>query len=149
MKMKKTRNFIAIGCLHILLLAGMNTATACEGLTIGYWKNHTDEWVCYTTDQTIEEIFDLPPMYEHLDATLLDALSFKGGKDLDGAVRLLLKQAVAALLNIAHPEISYMIDMSTLLYFVNRVLTNFGGTDRGYILSLKDALDEWNNEGLN
>jgi len=50
MNMKNTRNFIALGCLGIILLAGMNTVTACEGLTIGYWKNHTDEWVCYTTD---------------------------------------------------------------------------------------------------
>ena len=146
--MKKTRNIFAIGCLSIILLTGINVATACEGLTLGYWKNHTDEWIGYSTDQTIEEIFDLPPMYEHLDATLLEALSFKGGKGCDGAVRLLLKQAVAALLNIAHPEISYYIDMGDLLYFTNRVLTNFGGTDRGYILSLKDALDEWNNAGL-
>ena len=146
--MKRTRSFLAIGCLGILLAAGMNVSTACEGLTPGYWKNHTDDWVQYSTTDTLEGVFDLPEDYEHLDDTLLEALSFKGGKDIDDAVKLLLKHAVAALLNIADPDIDYAIGLGDLLYCVNRVLTVDGGDDRDYILSLKDALDEWNNKGL-
>jgi hypothetical protein len=145
--MKINRTILTVGCLSIILLTGINTAIACEGKTIGYWKNHTDKWVGYSTDQTLEEVFDLPEKYEHLDATLLEALSFKKGKDLDGAVRLLLKQAVAALLNIGHPDIRYQIGIDDLLYFVNRVLTRFDGMNRGYILSLQFSLDKWNNAG--
>ena len=146
--MNKNRSILTIACISIILLTGVNVATACEGLTPGYWKNHTDDWVGYTTDQTLEEVFDLPPMYEHLDATLLDALSFKGGKGCDAAVRLLYEHAVAALLNIAHPDVDYLVELSILNKFINQVLTFYGGMNRGYILSLKDAIDEWNNEGL-
>jgi len=154
--MKKVKSFLAIGCLSILLLAGMNVATACEpseGLTPGYWKNHTDDWVEYSPEQTLISVFPfLPDDFEQKDKTLLEALSFKGGKDLNAAIRLLMKQAVAALLNIAHPDITYEIDLNNpewgLLYFTERVLTNYGGTDREYILSFKDALDEWNNYGV-
>ena len=147
--MKKTRSMLAISVLGVMLLAGMNSAIASEGLTIGYWKNHTDggEWVGYSTDQTLEDVFDLPAAYEHLDATLLEALKFKGGRDLDGAARLLLKQAVAALLNIAHPDIKYSMSENDLFSDVNHALTYYG-SDRGMILKLKDLLDGWNNKGL-
>jgi hypothetical protein len=146
--MKKMRGILAIGILSIMLLAGANTANACgEGLTLGYWKNHTEEWVGYDTDDTIYDVFgDLPEEYDELEnCKLIDALRFKGGKDLIAAARLLFKQAVAAILNIAHGDITYIIDFDTLIDYIYIALES---EDRSTILSLKDFLDDANNQGL-
>lgn len=146
--MKKMKGMVAIGILSLMLLAGANTATACEeGLTLGYWKNHTDEWVDYDPEDTIVSVFgDLPPAYDALEScTLLAALRFKGGKDIVAAAKLLLKQAVAALLNIAHPEINYIIDFATLN---DRVHTHLASEDRSTILTYANWLDGENNRGL-
>jgi hypothetical protein len=40
-------------------------------------------------------------------ATLHEALSFTGGPGIEGAERLLLPQAVASLLNAAHPDVRF------------------------------------------
>jgi hypothetical protein len=146
--MKKMKGMVALGILSIMLLAGANTATACEeGLTIGYWKNHTEDWVDYSTTDTIESVFgDLPEAYDDLESCNLEAaLRFKGGKGILAAGRLLLKQAVAAALNIAHPDIDYIIDFATLN---ERVLFHLTSEDRSQILSYKNWLDDMNNLGL-
>ncbi len=146
--MEKMKGMVAIGILSIMLLAGANTATACEeGLTIGYWKNHTEDWVTYSTTDTIGDVFgDLPAAFDDLEGCkLIDALRFKGGKDILAAGRLLLKQAVAAALNIAHPEIDYIITFATLNTKVHEHLET---EDRSDILTYAAWLDDMNNLGL-
>jgi hypothetical protein len=146
--MKKMKGMIAIGILSIMLLAGANTVTACEeGLTLGYWKNHTEDWVTYDPEDTIFDVFGhLPPAYNVLESeSLSKALRFKGGKEIIDAAKLLLKQAVAAALNIAHPEINYIIDFATLN---DRVLTHLATEDRSTILTYAAWLDSMNNLGL-
>ncbi|MFV8839389.1 hypothetical protein [Salinimicrobium soli] len=82
-----------------------------EACTLGYWKEHTDRWCedsegyVYETCTTYESVFGIDfastyPVYEEL--TLLQALN-QGG----GGVNNLLRQSVAALLNICHDEITY------------------------------------------
>lgn len=36
---------------------GAWTDNPTEGCTPGYWKNHTDAWVTYTPNQTVDSVF--------------------------------------------------------------------------------------------
>lgn len=124
-----------------------------EGCTLGYWKNHTGQgpgnqanaWAAtgYETDDQLDDVFDIPGTLEFDgDETLLDALSFSGGSDATAAARLLLKQAVAALLNASHPDVSYGMTTDQIISDVNDALAT---EDRETMLALKDKLDELNN----
>jgi len=146
--MKKIKGIIAIGLLSIMLIAGASTTIACEGLTPGYWKNHPDDWYSLDPDQTIGSVFiGLPSSVPSsiTEATLMEALSFKGGNGFEGAVRILLRSAVAALLNHYHPDIEYEIGAGLIITRVNNAISS---GERFRILSLKDQFDEWNNRGL-
>jgi hypothetical protein len=73
-----------------------------QGCTPGYWKNHTDSWppTGYSTTQKIKGVFSEATFWPGVgNATLLDALSFAGGSGTEGAAEILLRAAVAALLN--------------------------------------------------
>jgi hypothetical protein len=148
--MKKMRGIVAIGILSIMLLAGTNTTTACEGLTLGYWKNHEEAWPV-STETTLGQalgVSNIPAGYGSVK--LSEALRFKGGRDIEDAWNLFLKQASAAYLNIMCPGVDYEFDPADIDYFrenVSRVLIDHG-TDRQYVLLNKDMLDEWNNRGL-
>lgn len=114
-----------------------------EGLTPGYWKNHLEDWVNYAPEGIVGDVFDLPTELASLnDKTLLDALEFKGKNTIIGAARILLRQAVAAVLNTAHPDVSYPISETQVITAVNNALASL---DRDTILDLKDMLDEYNN----
>ena len=71
-------------------------------------------------------------------------MSFSGGPTDEGAAELLLKQAVAALLNASHPEINYPLNTSQVISQVNAALAT---SDSGQMLDLKDQLDQFNNLG--
>jgi hypothetical protein len=77
-----------------------------KGCTPGFWKNHTDAWVGFLPSQTLEDVFDVPDSLGLDSTTLLQALSFGGGPGFAGGARTLLRDAVAALLNSAHPDVS-------------------------------------------
>lgn len=125
-----------------------------EGCTLGYWKNHTGEgrgnqqnaWAAtgYSTDDALEDVFDVPDDYELDDVTLLEALSFNGGGDATAASRLLLKQAVAAVLNASHGAVDYALTSGDIIAQVNAALAT---EDRSTMLTLKDELDAFNNAG--
>jgi hypothetical protein len=115
-----------------------------EGCSLGYWKNHTGSWpVVYSPAQTVGSVFNqaTAPL---ADATLLQALSFKGGSTLDGAKQILLRQAVAALLNAAHSDVSYPRTVAEVIAAVNAQL---GSETRSAILALAGELDVDNNLG--
>jgi hypothetical protein len=85
-----------------------------EGCTPGYWKNHPDSWIGYSPDHLVGDVFGLwdgfnlrPELYEIPYLTLLEALDSKGGKGIEGAALIVLRQAVAGLLSAAHPEVEY------------------------------------------
>jgi hypothetical protein len=114
-----------------------------DGCTPGFWKNHPEDWVGYSPTQLVGSVFDdVPPSLG--GATLLQALSFGGGSGTEGAARILLRAGVAALLNAAHPEVSYLLSTAQVIDEVSEALAS---GSRDTILDLADRLDRANNAG--
>jgi hypothetical protein len=97
--MKKRYLLLAVlAMLAVALSRPFAVPTCACGCTPGYWKNHTDVWVGYTTDQYFDVVFGVGP---HM--TLLEALSVRA-KDLpsgSGVEAAYIRHATAALLNAA------------------------------------------------
>ena len=120
---------------------------AYQGCTPGYWKNHSDSWppTGYSTGQTVVSVFGEASSYPALGtSTLIAALSFAGGPDLEGAAEILLRASVAALLNAAHPGVSYALPVGDVVASVNTALAS---GDRDTMLVLAAQLDAYNNQG--
>jgi hypothetical protein len=114
----------------------------------GYWKqnHHFDSWVAagYSPNQTLESVFDLPNQWGLDNKTLKEALSFKSGPGTTGAAQILLRTAVAALLNSAHPNVDYPRSTAKVVADVNAALAS---NNRSTILALANELDADNNLG--
>ena len=118
-----------------------------QGCTPGYWKNHTDSWAAagYSPSQTILSVFSESWRHPALaGSTLHEALGFGGGAGVEGAAEILLRAAVAALLNGAHPGVDYPRYASDVIANVNTALAS---GNRDTMLSLAAALDADNNLG--
>ena len=121
--------------------------TTNEGCTPGYWKNHTDSWAAtgYSPAQTVLSVFSSSSSFSTLaSSSLLSALSFAGGPGVSGAAEILLRAAVAALLNSAHPDVDYPRTTASIIADVNAALAS---NDRDVMLALAAALDADNNLG--
>lgn len=133
---KVIRLLIAVSVLSTALVLPA-TAGAWEnaGCTPGFWKNHTEVWQGYTTDQTIGSVFtsaDEP----YASMTLLDGLSLQGGSDLAGASEILLRAAIAFVLN------EYPDTPASKIAAVNAALDS---GNRNRIIRLATKLDVINN----
>ena len=118
------------------------TTNPTEGCTPGYWKNHEEAWVTYTPTQTVDSVFTgADPSLG--SATLLEALSFQGGDDLVGKQEILLRAAVAALLN-STSGIDYGVKPKALINAVNSRLAS--GNEKK-IVNFAKKLDDRNNLG--
>lgn len=115
-----------------------------EGCTPGYWKNHLDSWVGYGPYQVVGTVFSASNPYGLDTLTLLDALKFKGGPGEDGGARILLRAAVAALLNASNSGVEYPRTTAEIIADVNAALAS---GNRNTMLALKDGLDADNNLG--
>jgi hypothetical protein len=115
-----------------------------EGCTPGFWKQpqHLDAWVGFSPSQTLESVFDVPDAFGLDDVTLLAALDFEGGSTTADAAEVLLRQAVAALLNAASPDVDYPLTVAEIIAQVNAALAS---GDRDTILALAEELDTFNN----
>jgi hypothetical protein len=116
-----------------------------QGCSPGYWKNHPSSWppTGYSTGQTVSSVFHEATRFPSRgSATLLQALSFQGGSDLDGAAQTLLRAGVAALLNAADSQIQYPRQPQAVISAVN---TSLASGDRGAMLTLAGQLDADNN----
>jgi hypothetical protein len=116
-----------------------------QGCSPGYWKYHTSSWPAtgYTTGQAVLSVFIESYRYPALaDSTLRTALAFSGGSGLEGAAKTLLRQAVAAVLNAAHPGITYPRTEEQVVDEVNAALAS---NNRDAMLSLAAILDYDNN----
>jgi hypothetical protein len=115
-----------------------------EGCTPGFWKQpqHLDAWVGFSPSQTLESVFDVPDAFGLDDVTLLAALDFEGGPTTADAAEVLLRQAVAALLNAASPDVDYPLTVAEIIAEVNAALAS---GDRATILALAEELDTFNN----
>jgi len=138
--------------LSVVLAFGISTALLGyhDGCTPGFWKNHLEAWgpTTYSPYQPLGSVFAFPTNLSDLAGhSLLQALKYPGGSGDTGAVRILLRTAVAALLNIAHYDVHYygwnfgFKEVSDLVAAVNTALT--GGRDA--MLDLAQMLDTYNN----
>lgn len=117
--------------------------TGFEGCTLGYWKvkQHHDSWPApYATSSNLQTYFGL----DAFNDTLLAALNYRGGPGVDGAKRILLKQAVAALLNSAPGAVDYPL---TTAQVTSQTAAALATGDREVMLSLATTLDAYNNQG--
>lgn len=113
-----------------------------EALTCGhgYWKNHLADWAPtpYSPDDLIGDIFDSTHAWTYIaESTLLEGLRFPGGPGVDGAIRIVMRQAIAALLNASHPDFS---SPSTVADIIDQVNTAIESNDRKTILKLNGHL---------
>ena len=119
-----------------------------EGCTPGYWKQqqHADSWILtgYSPSQTLESVFDVPNSYNLDNETLLEALSFSGGPTTADKAAMLLRHAVAALLNAESTGVDYGMAASTIISQVNAALAS---NNAGTIQTLATTLDNLNNAG--
>lgn len=115
-----------------------------EGLTPGFWKNHTGLWSGYTTTQTLESVFDVPDSLGLDNKTLLEALSFRGGPGVQGAAQNMFRHAVAALLNARHALVDYPLSVNAIVTKVNAALAGSGAAG---IELVKDELETYNQLG--
>lgn len=99
---------VAVISLLVVVLAGALPVAAtdgccggCQGCTPGFWKNNIEPWAStgYSPDTSFNAAFgtSLSP-----DITLLQALQAKGG-----GIYALERHCVAALLNVANPDVNY------------------------------------------
>jgi hypothetical protein len=122
---------------------GYEEVTGREGCTPGYWKNHTESWEGYAPDEALSVVFAATPA-QYASTTLLQGLSFNGGNGVDGASRILLRAAVAAVLNAANDEVDYRY---TTAEITSRVDAALASGDRATILAVAADLDAANNGG--
>lgn len=148
------------------LIAGVSMPVVANevGCTPGYWKNHPAVWPTpYSPGTLLTTVF--PGMNttfvdgSSLDLTgltMMDALDFDGGPTVADAAKLLLKAAVAAILNSAHPLVGgWTIGDGTsdgIIAWVKSAMLNGDppkskSFQRGYIIWLKDFFDATNNAG--
>ena len=118
-----------------------------EGCTPGYWKNHTRSWAGtgYTPGQTTGSVFSGASAFPSLASqTLLQSLQGGGGPGTLGAAKILLRAAVAALLNAAHSGVDYPRTSAEIIADVNAALAS---NNRNTMLELASELDDDNNGG--
>jgi hypothetical protein len=121
------------------------TPAAFEGCSPGFWKNHPGAYPApYTPHTTLGSVFTLPgcgSISSLSGATFDQALRFHGGPTLQAAAQILLRQAVAALLN-AGANIGYPLTTQQVINEVNAALAS---CDRATILAEATRLDGYNN----
>ena len=119
--------------------------TIYEGCSHGFWKNHPQHWQDYTPGQKVGDIFTLPLSLSVLsDDTLMTALGYGGGNDLVGAAKILLRNAVASLLNANHDDVFYPLTENEVINQVNSALSS---ENRDTILNFEIVLNLYNNLG--
>ena len=132
---------------------GYLEGVAYEGCTPGAWKNRLldiGEWVPtgYSPDDVLKDVFTEVgcwPAYAPLkNRTLEDALGFPGGNTLREKAQILLRAAVAALLNASHPDVNYPMLEAEVIVQVNAALATQNAVT---IINLATALDDANNLG--
>lgn len=122
-----------------------NTGT--QGCTPGYWKNHTGSWsgTGYSPGQSTVSVFSAASAFPSLAGkTLLQSLQGGGGPGTLGGATILLRAAVAALLNAAHTGVDYPLTKAQIISQVNSALAS---NNRDTMLSLGSTLDGDNNLG--
>jgi hypothetical protein len=112
-----------------------------QGCTPGFWKQdqHFDSWVNFTPGQSVSSVFSgVDPSLA--SESFLDALQGGGGPGLVGGEEILLRAAVAALLN--STAVGYPFGTGDIISAVDGAIAT---GDRDVILALATILDNANN----
>ena len=119
------------------------TLTVFAGCSHGYWKNHASVWpAAYTVDSTLGSAFALGSFAGALaNKSFENALKFKGGNTPVEKAEILLRNAVAALLNSVHSGITYQWTAAEVIGSVNAALAS---GDSAAMLELEAQLDAAN-----
>jgi hypothetical protein len=113
------------------------------GCSHGFWKQHDGIWPTgYLPSAPITNFFSDVPSDLELDS-LSDALGYSGGPGAVGAAKILLRNAVASLLN-SESGINYSLLTCDLITLVNNALAS---ENRDTMLDLEELLDAYNNLG--
>jgi len=115
-----------------------------QGCTLGYWKNHLGSWEGYASNQTLESVFDVPDSLGIDNDTLLTALNYGGGNGVAGGARILLKQAVACLLNAASGGVAFPLSTGDVIAESNAALASL---NRDTMIGQGGTFDGLNNLG--
>lgn len=125
-----------------------------DGCTPGYWKvpQHHDSWPSpYTTSTVLNTVFTFPvgngnspkaQVASLQNDTMLQALNYGGGSSAKEAAQILLRAAVAAVLNAAHPDVDFSFTLGQVIADVNAALDS---ANRDTMLALATTLDKANN----
>lgn len=93
-------------------------SVAPEACSLGFWKNHVEEWPdAFRPDTPFADVFG-DGLIDG-DATLLQALQLGGG-----AEAALARQAVASLLNAAHPDVSFALTTGQVVDIVQAAVAS-------------------------
>jgi len=154
--MIKMKNTIIFALAALLVLGVMVKLASAwhDGCTPGFWKNHPEAWPLdpstgFQLDPDLNlvgDFFDVPG--ELMEDSLLEALKYRGGRGDVAAARILLRTAVAAMLNILHPVVGYrgydfgIQELEDLQFMVDNAL-NSGVREE--MLDLAELLDGYNN----
>lgn len=103
-----------------------------EGCTPGYWKQaqHFDSWPApYSPNSNLRDVFVTSPVELVPDDTFLEALNYSGGAGVGGATRILLRAAVASLLNSASPDVAFAVSTGHVVdTTISRIETQYRPT---------------------
>jgi hypothetical protein len=141
---------IFVALLSAAAPVAATTVGTTQGCTPGYWKNHPQSWQEVSPSQSIVSVYSGASASPYGGLSLLQGLSLQGGLGVTGAQQILLRAAIAALLNAAYDPLLYpwQRDGSAfrppLISTVNAALTS---GDRTTILALATQLDADNNLG--
>lgn len=121
-----------------------------EGCTPGYWKqeHHFDSWTApyYPNMLMTTAGFIFPNgqgIFGDLDQqTLLEALNYGGGETIQEAAQILMRAAVASLLDAASSDVDYPLTVGEVIDMTNAALAS---KDRQIMLDLGHELDDYNN----
>jgi hypothetical protein len=143
---------LVLALLVVSLFSSVQPVSACDyGCTPGFWKQekHFDFWVGYSPGDKVVAVFIGAKGYVNDEDTLLDALSYQGGPGLEGAARIMLRAAVASLLNSAYDYENGGVWGWELFpeQLVERINVVFSWTSREAMLNEAYYLDGYNNAG--
>ncbi|MDH4367176.1 MAG: hypothetical protein OEV57_03450 [Dehalococcoidia bacterium] len=128
-----------------------NVVTGGEGCTPGYWKNNADNWgasawVGYAPGDSFEAIFGVEVTLRGNGKATYPAPTLREALDANGGgINALARHAVAALLNIANPDIGYGIGSTAAL--ITMVHDAIASGDEAQIEALHMLLAEYNEAG--
>jgi len=118
----------------IMVMALAMPARAYFGCGSGFWRNHFEDWD--PTGLNPVDLFDAVFGVSTSGFVLLDALEARGGGELD-----LMRHAVAAYLNAAHPDVDFLYTPPVVIDIVQMAYAS------GDFESAKKRLEAANDQG--